>query len=112
MAGFFVDCREADSNTIDILKADLDEGESAAIAQAEKTESILLLDEKKACKRATRMQLTVVRTGRLLNMLKDASAIPAVRPYHEKLKALNFRLNEEVRKELLIEAREEPSTEW
>src|SRR2546423_12809410 len=34
MSGFFVDCYEVDELVKDYLKADLDEGEAAAIAQA------------------------------------------------------------------------------
>ncbi|HEY0078357.1 MAG TPA: hypothetical protein VGB73_06895 [Pyrinomonadaceae bacterium] len=52
MAGFFVDCYEADELIKAYLKVDLGEGEAAAIAQADYTQSILLLDEKKGYKRA------------------------------------------------------------
>jgi predicted nucleic acid-binding protein len=89
-AGFFVDCREADPYITDILKADLGAGESAAIAQADKKESILLIDDEKAYKRAIKMEIRVIRTGRLLNLLKEAGAIREVRPYHEKLAKLGF----------------------
>jgi len=106
MAGFFVDCREADPHITNILKADLHAGEAAAIAQADKKESILLLDEEKAFKRAIRMEITVVRTGRLLNMLKAAGGIREVRPYHEKLERLGFYMSSEVRKQLLADAGE------
>src|SRR2546426_7311873 len=64
-AGFFVDCRDADPYITDILKADLGAGESAAIAQADKKESMLLLDDERAFKRAIKMEITVIRTGRL-----------------------------------------------
>src|SRR5947209_5167531 len=90
MSGFFVNCQEADLNVKQILMADLDTGEAAAIAQADKTQSMLLLDEEKGFKRATTMQIEVIRTGRLLNLLKDAGAIRLVRPYHEKLDTLGF----------------------
>ncbi|HVS82033.1 MAG TPA: hypothetical protein VHE60_09895 [Pyrinomonadaceae bacterium] len=107
-AGFFVDCREADPLVRDLLKVDLDEGEAAAIAQADKREATLLLDEERGFKRATTMQLKVIRTGRLLNMLKDAGAIREVRPYHEMLvDKLGFYLSPETRRELLVEAGEE-----
>lgn len=106
MGGFFVDCHEVDTTIREYLKADLDEGEAAAIAQADLKESMLLMDEGKGFKRAMTMQLEVVRTGRLLNMLKDAGAIREVRPYHEKLDKLGFYMKIEVRRQLLAEAGE------
>ena len=106
MAGFFVACREVDETIREYLKVDLDEGEAAAIAQADMKGSLLLLDEEKGYKRATTMQIEVVRTGKLLNMLKSAQAISAVRPYHDKLDKLGFYLSDEVKKELLADAGE------
>jgi predicted nucleic acid-binding protein len=107
-SGFFVDCRQVDPNVKEILKADLDDGEAAAIAQADKTDSILLIDEQKGSRRATTMQIQVVRTGKLLNMLKEAGAIRAVKPYHHKLEQLGFYLDQGLRDTLLIEAGEDP----
>ncbi len=105
-SGFFVNCREVDSSIRDFLKADLDDGEAAAIAQADFRDAVLLLDEEQGFKRATRMQITVVRTLRLLNMLKDAGAISHVRPYHQKLHRLGFYISSEDRNQLLREAGE------
>lgn len=106
MTGFFVDCRDVDPAIRNFLRADLDEGEAAAIAQADFKEAILLLDEERGFKRASTMQITVVRTLRLLNMLKDAGAIQNVRPYHEKLVRLGFYMTLEDRNQLLFEAGE------
>ena len=78
--------------TKNYLKADLDEGEAAAIAQADYTKSALLLDEKKGYKRAINMQITTIRTANLLNMLKEAGAITEVKPYYQKLEATGFHL--------------------
>src|SRR5262245_2981508 len=74
-SGFFVNCRQVDASVKEILKADLDAGEAAAIAQAEGTNSVLLIDEQKGSRRASTMQIKVVRTGKLLNLLKEAGAI-------------------------------------
>ena len=104
--GFFVDCHEANSDIKNVLKADLHDGEAAAIAQADFKKSKLLIDEEKGFKRAVRMEIEVIRTGKLLNMLKDVGAIREVRPYHEKLERLGFYLTREVRNELLAEAKE------
>jgi predicted nucleic acid-binding protein len=106
MSGFFVDCYETNEFTRNLMKIDLDEGEAAAIAQAEQKQSVLLLDERKAFKRATAMQLTVIRTTRILIMLKEARAIAAVTPYFDKLAQTDFYLQDEVRRKLLFEAGE------
>jgi predicted nucleic acid-binding protein len=106
MSDFFVDCYEANEFTKDLMRIDLDQGEAAAIAQAEQKESVLLLDEKKAFKRAEAMQLTAIRTTRILTMLKEATAITAIAPYFDKLAGTGFYLHEEVRRQLLAEAGE------
>lgn len=106
MSGYFLDCREVDPNIREILRADLHEGEAAAIAQADFKNSKLLIDEEKGYNRAVRMEIEVIRTGRLLNLLKDAGAIRTVRPYHQKLEQLGFHMSQEVREQLLMEARE------
>jgi len=104
--GFFVDCREFDSDVKNVLRVDLHEGEAAAIAQADFKKTKLLLDEEKGFKRATRMEIDVIRTGNLLNLLKRVGAIRKVRPYHDKLDKLGFYLSDEVRKQLLVDAGE------
>ncbi|HEX8845047.1 MAG TPA: DUF3368 domain-containing protein [Pyrinomonadaceae bacterium] len=107
MAGFLVDCVEADEGVKLILKADLGEGEAAAIAQADYRQTHLLIDETRGCKRAETMQLTVMRTANLLNKLKEVGAIPKVKPYYDKLEKTGFYLEAKVRKQLLAEAGED-----
>ncbi|MCA1630544.1 MAG: hypothetical protein LC785_03330 [Acidobacteria bacterium] len=107
MSGFFVDCYEDDEGVKLILKADLDEGEAAAIAQADYTGSVLLLDEKAGFKRASVMQLRVMRTTNLLNELKKAGAIAEVKPYYQKLAKTGFYLKGSVLQHLLAEVGEE-----
>lgn len=107
MAGFFVICTAVDRSIQLILEADLDVGEASAIAQAESTRSVVLIDEKKGYERARRMELEAIRTARILLMLLDAGAISAVKPYFEKLEATGFYLGENVRLALLAEAGEE-----
>jgi predicted nucleic acid-binding protein len=107
MSGFFIDCNEVDEGVKLILQADLDEGEAAALAQADYTGSVLLLDEKAGFKRASVMQITVIRTPRLLNELKRAGAIAEVKPYYQKLAETGFYLKSAVLKSLLAEVGEE-----
>ena len=106
MSDFFVDCYEANEFTKALMRIDLDEGEAAAIAQAEQKQSVLLLDERKAFKRAEAMQLTAIRTTRILAMLKEAGAIESIRPYFDRLAKTDFYLKDELRKRLLTEAGE------
>ncbi|SRR5258705_2744999 len=106
MKGYLVDCHEVDEAIKNFLKADLDDGEAAAIAQAEHTGSVVLLDERKGFKRAETMQLTAIRTTTILAMLKEARAITTVAPYFDKLAKTGFYLKDEVRRQLLAEAGE------
>ncbi len=107
MHGFLVVCTEADEVVKNILQADLDEGEAAAIAQAEYKQAHLLIDENRGFKRAQVMQIRAIRTLQLLNMMKAAGAIKAVKPYYEKLEKTGFYLKEAIRQKLLAEAGEE-----
>jgi predicted nucleic acid-binding protein len=107
MGRFFEVCTEADEVVKNILRADLDEGEAAAIAQADYKQAHLLIDENKGFKRAQVMQITAVRTLQLLNMMKEVGAIPAVKPCYEMLEKTGFHLKESVRQKFLAEAGEE-----
>jgi predicted nucleic acid-binding protein len=107
MHGFLVVCTEADEVVKNILQADLDDGEAAAIAQADYKQAHLLIDENKGFNRARVMQITAVRTLQLLNMMKAVGAIPAVKPFYEKLEKTGFYLKESVRQKFLAEAGEE-----
>jgi predicted nucleic acid-binding protein len=106
MAGFLVDCYEVDEGVKLILQADLDEGEAAAIAQADYKQTHLLIDEKRGYKRAETMQLIVMRTTNLLNKLKEVGAIAEVTPYYDKLERTGFYLKAKIRKQLLAEVGE------
>lgn len=68
----------------------MDEGEAAAIAQADHKQAHLLIDENEGFNRAQKMQITAVRTLQLLNMLKAVGAIESVKPYYEKLDKTDF----------------------
>jgi len=107
MKGFFIDCYEADELIKNYLRADLDEGEASAIAQAEYHQAVVLIDEKKGYIRANTMQLTAVRTTSVLLRLKEAGAFPAVKPYYQKLAQTGFHLAKGERLRLLAEAGEQ-----
>ena len=107
MRGFFIDCYECNEETKLILTADLDIGEAAVIAQAEVTNAAVIIDEKAGYEIAVKMSLTVIRTGRLLLMLKEAGAIPTIKPYLDELRKRGFSLSEKTYQELLLEAQEQ-----
>jgi predicted nucleic acid-binding protein len=60
----------------------------------------------KAFRRAETMELKVIRTTKILIMLKEAGAIEAVRPYFDKLQKTGFYLRDELRSQLLLDANE------
>ena len=100
--------RDVDDLIKEYLKADLDEGEASAIAQADYHQAVVLVDEKKGFERAVTMRLTAIRTPNLLNQLKEAGAITAVKPYYVKLvKETGFYFSEKAQRLLLLEAGEE-----
>jgi predicted nucleic acid-binding protein len=120
-AGFFVDCLDCDVFIRDYLKAELDAGEAAAIAQAdrlrmnllvdvykghEQGQMYLLMDERRGHGQARLMELSVIRAGRLLWLFKKAGAITTVKPYLLKLHELGFHLTEKAFNEILVLANE------
>lgn len=107
MKGFFVDCSEADVVIKNILQADLDVGEASAIAQADYTNSHVLIDENKGFNRAKRMELNAIRTTALLLNLRDSGAFERVKPYFDRLTETGFYLDDEIRVRLLRQAGED-----
>ena len=107
MAGFFVDCYEADEGVKEFLRADFGSGEAAAIAQASHTDSILLIDERAGPRRAKTMQISVMRTTELIIKLKvEAQVIESVKPYYDRLEETGFYLRSSIRKQLLADVGE------
>lgn len=93
-SGFFIDCFEADIANKEILKTIVDEGEAAAIAQAEATDSVIITDDDKGRKQAQKREIEVFRTGKILCLLKEAKAIDLVEPYLDVLVTkMHFRLS-------------------
>lgn len=106
MSDFFVTCHESDKFTQELMRVDLGDGEAAAIAQAEITKSVLLIDERKGSKRAVLLDLSVLGTANVLNLLKAKGAITAVKPYYHKLEKTGFYLQKDVRARFLMDAGE------
>jgi predicted nucleic acid-binding protein len=106
MQGFFVLCNQDDFLVKELLKIDLDEGEAAAIAQAEYTKSALILDEKKGRNQATKRELEVFPTLKILCLLKEVEVISEVKPYLDKLIKMKFHLSLKLYNSTLKEVRE------
>lgn len=107
MPYFFVDCKNDDPLVKFFLNEVLDEGEAAAIAQAEHTRSALIIDEKKGRDEAMRRDLEVFPTARILIKLKEVGSIPEIKPRLDKLRTMSsFRLKQEIYNSILREAGE------
>jgi len=107
MNDFFNDCREAEKGIKEVLAFVLDEGEAAVIAQAEITNSAVIIDEGKGYKESVERSIQVFRTGAILCLLKEAGQIPLVAPYLDKLvDEMNFRLTPKAKLAILKKAGE------
>ena len=86
----------------EFLATQIDRGEASAIALAKEMESpLLLLDDLKARKLATKLNLKFTGTLGVINKAKQMGAIEKVKPLIEKLQATNFRISENIINELL-----------
>lgn len=78
----------------EVLNKTVDPGEASAIALAmETSNAILIIDDLKGRKLASRMALSFMGTLGLLVKAKEYGVILAVRPYIEKIQATDFRLS-------------------
>jgi predicted nucleic acid-binding protein len=76
-----------------VFKETVDEGEASAIALAiETVNPILIMDDLKGRKLASKMGLTFMGTLGLLVKAKEYGIIPNVKPYIEKIQATDFRV--------------------
>lgn len=86
----------------EFLETQIDWGEASAIALAkEKEYPLLLLDDLKARKLATKLNLRVTGTLGVIHKAKQIGVLEKVKPLIEKLQATNFRISENIVDELL-----------
>jgi predicted nucleic acid-binding protein len=86
----------------------VDNGEASAIAlAAEITCDYLILDDTAARKLAEKLKMRVKGTLGIFVLAKQKGIIPLFRPYLEMVEATNFRLSQQVTRQLLYEADEE-----
>ena len=101
-------CEVTDRSFVSLLRAELDEGESEAIALARQEHlMVVLLDEKRARRVAQQLEIQVLGTVGLLLWARRVGLIPNLR---EQLDALQtrggFRLSLAVVREALLTAGE------
>ena len=85
-----------------VLQTNIDAGEASAIALAlEQKNCLLILDDNKARKTATRLGIDYVGTLGLLVEAKEAGLIQLVKPVLEQIKATNFRITENLERKIL-----------
>ena len=94
--------RVKDKKYQEFLETQVDLGEASAIALAKEMESpLLLLDDLKARKLASKLNLKFTGTLGVINKAKQIGAIEKVKPLLDKLQATNFRISENIITELL-----------
>lgn len=84
------------------LETQVDRGEASALALASEFEDVLLLlDDLKARKLATKLMYKTTGTLGIIHKAKQMSIIPKVKPLIDKLLLTNFRISKEVINEIL-----------
>jgi predicted nucleic acid-binding protein len=95
--GFFARCAAADETNVQLLRAELDEGEAEALRQAQEKAALFIGDEKRAREIAEAMGQKPVGTLRILARLNLQGQAPELGTLLRKLQRdLGFRASEEV----------------
>ena len=92
----------SDKKYQDFLETQIDYGEASAIALATEYDDVLLiLDDLKARKLATRLKFKITGTLGVINRAKQMSLIDKVKPLIDKLLLTDFRIADNIIKEIL-----------
>ena len=95
-------------NYQEILEIEVDAGEASAIALSFEFENpLLILDDFKARKLATKLNLPFTGTFGILLKAKNKGVISAIKPIAELIQQTNFRFSDTVLKSILMEANED-----
>lgn len=90
-----------------LLQLEVDSGEASAIALCmEQSQPLLIADDGKARKLATKLNLKLIGTFGVIVAAKQAGAIASVKPIIEKIRMTNFRYSEKIFNEILMLAGE------
>jgi len=90
----WIEIRPVQDHTLkEVFKETVDAGEASAIALAmETSNAVLIIDDLKGRKLASKMALSFMGTLSLLVKAKEYGVIPSIKPYIEKIQATNFRI--------------------
>ncbi|MBN1925012.1 MAG: DUF3368 domain-containing protein [Prolixibacteraceae bacterium] len=92
----------SDKKYQDFLETQVDHEEASAIALATEYDNVLLLlDDLKARKLATRLKFKITGTLGVINKAKQMSIIDRVKPLIDKLLVTNFRVADNIIEEIL-----------
>ena len=87
---------------LELLQLEVDKGEASAIAlSAEFTSALLVLDDNKARKLATRLNLAFTGTLGILVKAKQVGILPEIMPILKKIQSTNFRFSDKTFREIL-----------
>jgi predicted nucleic acid-binding protein len=102
LPGWIIIQAVSDKKYQDFLETQIDYGEASAIALAtEYDDVLLLLDDLKARKLATRLKFKITGTLGVINRAKQMSLIGKVKPLIDKLLLTDFRVADNIIKEIL-----------
>jgi predicted nucleic acid-binding protein len=97
----------SDTLAVQLLREELDAGESEAVILAKELPAdLILIDERAATRRARALGLTTFGTLGVLLAAKQAGLIVAVKPLMEQLRDLDFHMSIDLYKEVLNAADE------
>ena len=107
VSDWVVVCTTKDEIAVQLLKEELDAGESEAIILArERNTDLFLIDERAARKKAATLELTTIGTLGVLLMAKDQGLISAIEPLLADLRRVGFHMSEELYDQVLQSAGE------
>ena len=96
-----------DRLAVNLLREEMDAGESEAIVLAQELDAAyVLIDEAVARRKARLIGLRMTGTLGILLMAKEVGLIPAVRPVLDELRRTEFRISSKVYREILAKAGE------
>lgn len=91
-----------DRKYVEFLETIVDKGEASALALAKEVESpLLIVDDLKARKLATKLNLKFTGTLGVINKAKQMGVIEKIKPVLDQLLATNFRIADRILEELL-----------
>jgi predicted nucleic acid-binding protein len=103
LPGWIIIQSVSDRKYQEFLETQIDKGEASAIALAKDyTEVLLLLDDLKARKLATQLNMKYTGTLGIINRAKQLGLIERTKPLIDEILNTDFRISEKIIKEFLI----------